>query len=152
VLGHRALLDRSAPVRLLRFLRLSFVNRPTVGQIFGRARRARSDGAAAVPSDARKAKAAPKLTKVNAMHRVCSDVPSGRDARMRTFSCFVTDDRYSVPTLTFLMVADAALARELALRRLLESPHHQKVEVLEDGEPVFTRDRMRSEDGAASFC
>ena len=44
---------------------------------------------------------------------------------MRTFSCFVTDDRYSVPTLTFLLVADAALARELALRRLLESPHHR---------------------------
>jgi hypothetical protein len=62
---------------------------------------------------------------------------------MRTFSCFVTDDRYSVPTLTFLMVADAALAREFALRRLLESPHHRKVEVLENGEPVFTRDRLQ---------
>ena len=48
---------------------------------------------------------------------------------MRTFSCFVTDDRYSVPTLTFLLVADPALARELALRRLLECPHHRKVEI-----------------------
>ena len=68
---------------------------------------------------------------------------------MHTFSCFVTDDRYSVPTLTFLMVADAALARELALRRLLESPHHRRVEVLEDGEPVFTRDRSQIEDRSA---
>ena len=71
---------------------------------------------------------------------------------MRTFSCFVTDDRYSVPTLTFLLVADAALARELALRRLLESPHHRKVEVLENGEPVFTRDRVLGEERSASFC
>ena len=68
---------------------------------------------------------------------------------MRTFSCFVTDDRYAVPTLTFLMVADEALARELALRRLLESPHHRRVEVLEDGEPVFSRDRAHAEDRSA---
>ena len=68
---------------------------------------------------------------------------------MRTFSCFVTDDCYAVPTLTFLMVADEALARELALRRLLESPHHRRVEVLEDGEPVFSRDRAHPEDRSA---
>lgn len=60
---------------------------------------------------------------------------------MRTFACFITDDRYDVPTLAFMVVADAALARELALRRLLESPHHRRIELLEDGEPVFTRDR-----------
>ena len=65
---------------------------------------------------------------------------------MRTFSCFITDDRYAVPTLTFLLVADEAFARELALRRLLESPHHRKIEVLENGEPVFVRGR-RSDDG-----
>ena len=64
---------------------------------------------------------------------------------MRTFSCFITDDRYAVPTLTFLLVADEAFARELALRRLLESPHHRKIEVLENGEPVFVRGR-KSED------
>jgi hypothetical protein len=60
---------------------------------------------------------------------------------MRMFSCLVSDDRYAVPTLTFIVVAEAPLAHEMALRRLLESPHHRRVELLEDGEPVFTRDR-----------
>lgn len=60
---------------------------------------------------------------------------------MRTFSCFLTDDRYSIPTLSFLLVGDARLARELALRRLLESPHHRSIEVLEGGERVFARGR-----------
>ena len=60
---------------------------------------------------------------------------------MRTFSCFVTDDRYSTPTLTFMLVAHEGLARELALRRLLESPHHRKIELLENGELVFIRRR-----------
>jgi hypothetical protein len=64
----------------------------------------------------------------------------GADA-LRTFSCFITDDRYSVPTLTFLLVADEKLAREMALRRLLESPHHRNVELLENGERVFERKR-----------
>lgn len=67
---------------------------------------------------------------------------------MRTFSCFITDDRYTVPTLTFLLVADEAFARELALRRLLESPHHRKIEVLENGEPVFVRGR-KADDGSS---
>ena len=65
---------------------------------------------------------------------------------MRTFSCFITDDRYSVPTLTFLLVADEQLAREMALRRLLESPHHRTVELRENGERIFERKRL-SPDG-----
>lgn len=65
---------------------------------------------------------------------------------MRTFSCFITDDRYSIPTLAFLLVADEGLARELALRRLLESPHHRKIELLENGEPVFERRRAPADD------
>lgn len=73
----------------------------------------------------------------------------GEGHGLRTFSCFVTDDRYSVPTLTFMLVADETLARELALRRLLESPHHRKIELLENGEPVFTRRRTHAEEGAA---
>ena len=67
---------------------------------------------------------------------------------MRTFSCFITDDRYSVPTLTFLLVADEQLAREMALRRLLESPHHRTVELRENGERIFERKRP-SQDGLA---
>jgi hypothetical protein len=68
---------------------------------------------------------------------------------VRTFSCFITDDRYSIPTLAFLVVADEGLARELALRRLLESPHHRRIELLENGEPVFVRNRAMAEDRAA---
>ena len=64
---------------------------------------------------------------------------------MRTFSCFITDDRYTVPTLTFLLVADEKLAREMALRRLLESPHHRNVEVLENGQCIFERGRTPSD-------
>jgi hypothetical protein len=60
---------------------------------------------------------------------------------LRTFSCFITDDRYSVPTLTFMLVADEKLAREMALRRLLESPHHRNVELLENGQCIFERKR-----------
>jgi hypothetical protein len=69
---------------------------------------------------------------------------------MRTFSCFITDDRYSIPTLAFLLVADEGFARELALRRLLESPHHRKIELLENGERVFVRRRAVADERAAS--
>jgi hypothetical protein len=68
-----------------------------------------------------------------------------RGEHVRTFSCFLTDDRYSVPTLTFLLVADENLAREMALRRLLESPHHRTVELLENGHCIFERRRASSE-------
>jgi hypothetical protein len=69
------------------------------------------------------------------------DGARGRDGELRTFSCFITDDRYAVPTLTFLLVADEKLAREMALRRLMESEHHRQIELLENGEQVFVRSR-----------
>lgn len=53
-----------------------------------------------------------------------------------------------MPTLTFMLVADEWLARELALRRLLESPHHRRIELLEDGEPVFSRWRAPADEAA----
>lgn len=65
---------------------------------------------------------------------------------MRTFSCFITDDRYSVPTLTFMLAADEKLAREFALRRLLESPHHRRIELVENGEPIFARGRTPADE------
>jgi hypothetical protein len=75
-----------------------------------------------------------------------ANVGDAKGARcVRTFSCFITDDRYSVPTLTFMLVADENLAREMALRRLLESPHHLTVELLENGERVYQRARAPSE-------
>jgi hypothetical protein len=57
---------------------------------------------------------------------------------MRTFSCFITDGRYAVPTLDFLVVADERRAQEIALRRLMESPHHLAVEVVENGHKVYS--------------
>jgi hypothetical protein len=66
---------------------------------------------------------------------------------MRTFSCFITDDRYSVPTLSFLVASDAQQAREAAERRLLESPHYRGVEVVEDGRPIYAIDRPRASEG-----
>jgi hypothetical protein len=60
---------------------------------------------------------------------------------MRTFSCFITDGRYTVPTLDFLIVADEARGRELALRRLMESPFHKAVEVREHGRTVYACNR-----------
>ena len=60
---------------------------------------------------------------------------------MRTFACYITDDRFSVPMLSFIIAADEMRARQLALRELLESPHHQRIEMLEDGQPVYVRAR-----------
>jgi hypothetical protein len=60
---------------------------------------------------------------------------------MRTFACFITDARYSVPTLDLLIVSDDERAKELALRRLMESSHHQAVEVVENGRRVYERRR-----------
>lgn len=59
---------------------------------------------------------------------------------MRTFTCLVTDDRYSVPQLSFLLVADEARARELARRELLRSEHHRAVE-LHDGARLVYNER-----------
>ena len=61
---------------------------------------------------------------------------------MRTFSCFITDDRYSVPTLAFLIADDERRARQLARQRLMDSPHHLRIELLEDGRPVYSQHRQ----------
>lgn len=60
---------------------------------------------------------------------------------MQTFSLFVHDERYSVPTLQFIVVQDEAGARELARRELLASPHHLAVEVRDDGGSAFCEER-----------
>ena len=65
---------------------------------------------------------------------------------MRTFCCFITDDRYSVPTLFFLNANDEERAETMALTRLFESPHHRRVEVREGGRDLFVRDRS-TDDG-----
>ena len=55
---------------------------------------------------------------------------------MRTYSFYIEDDRYSVPTLLFVTTSDEAGARRVA-REELADPHHLSVEVREDDELVF---------------
>lgn len=57
---------------------------------------------------------------------------------MRTFQIFVTDDRYSVPTLYIVQASSAARACELAEGIFADSLHHLGVEVLDDGACILT--------------
>lgn len=50
---------------------------------------------------------------------------------------FVEDDRYSVPTLSIVPVADVARARALAERALRASPHHLRAEARREDELLF---------------
>ena len=50
---------------------------------------------------------------------------------MRTYTLYIEDDRYSVPTLLFVSASDDASARRIA-REKLSDPHHLAVELRED--------------------
>lgn len=63
---------------------------------------------------------------------------------MRTFTCLVTDTRYSVPTLTFFMTTDEERARELARRDLALNPHHESFELREGDRLLFAEGRRPS--------
>jgi len=70
----------------------------------------------------------------------------------QTYSCFIQDRRYSVPTLRLLEARDAAAIRELALRELLASDDHREVEVRgEDGELIFRKARPVDRSKAAEI-
>jgi hypothetical protein len=60
---------------------------------------------------------------------------------MRSYSFFIEDVRYSVPTLKFVTVKDLARARELAIYELAASTSHVCVEVFEGEQPLFRLDR-----------
>jgi hypothetical protein len=60
---------------------------------------------------------------------------------MRTFTVFIDDSRYSVPTLKVVVAADEARARELAMRELAASENHLSVEVQESGRSLFRQAR-----------
>lgn len=60
---------------------------------------------------------------------------------MRTFSFYIHDRRYSVPTLQIVTVRDEIRARELAQQRLEEGDYHLAVEVLEGQTELFRLDR-----------
>jgi len=70
---------------------------------------------------------------------VCSCRQVGLHLREYTFH--IQDDRYSVPTLEFVVVRDEVRARELAAKRLHASEHHLAVEVFEDDALLFRLDR-----------
>jgi hypothetical protein len=56
---------------------------------------------------------------------------------MDTYTFFIEDDRYSVPTLEFVLVPDKAKARQMASERLIASRHHLSVIVHQHGRQVF---------------
>lgn len=60
---------------------------------------------------------------------------------MRTFSFYIHDRRYSVPTLQLVTVRDENRARELARARLEETEHHLSIEVVEDQTELFRLSR-----------
>ncbi|MDO9472721.1 MAG: hypothetical protein Q7J28_06660 [Caulobacter sp.] len=61
---------------------------------------------------------------------------------MRTFSFYIHDQRYSVPTLQIVTVRDEERARELAQQRLYEGEHHLAVEVVEGQDELFRLERQ----------
>lgn len=60
---------------------------------------------------------------------------------MTTYSIFIDDDRYSVPTLQFVVGGSETSAFSFAVMYLLDSPHHQSVRVDRDGTEVFVKHR-----------
>jgi len=48
-----------------------------------------------------------------------------------TFTFYIRDERYTVPTLAIVVAQNAVRARALAAKRLLESPHHTAIDVYE---------------------
>ena len=58
-------------------------------------------------------------------------------ALMRSFSFYIEDDRYSVPTLEFVTVRSIEQARELATARLSLSPHLRRIKVCDAEDQVF---------------
>ena len=69
----------------------------------------------------------------------------------QTYSCFIRDGRYSVPTLRLFEAADDAGARRLALDELATSRHHLAVELRSDTRLILRRKRRGSaadDDGA----
>jgi hypothetical protein len=61
-----------------------------------------------------------------------------REPIVRTFTVYIEDDRYSVPTLNVISLSDDVRAREWAEGAMRENPHYRGVEVCEDGERLFS--------------
>jgi hypothetical protein len=65
---------------------------------------------------------------------------------VRDFQFFITDDRYSLPTLRIVQAVSAVRASEMAERMFAEGPHHLGVEVYEDSLRVFATGETRQPD------
>ena len=57
---------------------------------------------------------------------------------LQDFQFYVTDDRYSVPSLLFVEATDANAARAIAERLLREREHYHVIEVWERDARVFS--------------
>lgn len=57
---------------------------------------------------------------------------------MATFTFYIRDDRYSVPTLAIVTAQNEASARTLAALRLSELIHHTAIDVYEGEELRFS--------------
>jgi hypothetical protein len=51
---------------------------------------------------------------------------------LNTYTLYIHDDRYSVPSLDAVTVRDDERAREVARKRLAASPQYRLIEVWED--------------------
>ena len=60
---------------------------------------------------------------------------------MASYTLFVHDDRYTVPTFYMISVADDRRALELAREKLRSSVHYSRVEVFEGDRLVGAADR-----------
>ena len=56
---------------------------------------------------------------------------------VKNFTFYIDDDRYSVPTLNIVAMADEARARAWAQSAMRENPHYLGVEICEDGKRLF---------------
>jgi hypothetical protein len=56
---------------------------------------------------------------------------------MPTFQLFIHDKRFTVPTLVFVEAATEGRARARATEMLLQSPNHEIVDVIRDGDILF---------------
>jgi hypothetical protein len=60
---------------------------------------------------------------------------------MQTFTCLLSDTRYSVPSLVFVIATDVERAKELARRELEANAHHRGFELHDDQHLVCAEQR-----------
>jgi hypothetical protein len=63
------------------------------------------------------------------------------EGELKTYTLYIHDDRYSVPSLDAVTVRDDARACEVGRNRLGVSPHYRLIEVWEDDRFIDRFDR-----------